>query len=136
MSNWNQNIIEEFRANAGQVGGFFAGKPLLLLHHIGAKTETERISPLAYLALDNGYAVFASAAGSDKNPDWFHNLKAHPDVKIEVGTDTVAVHARVAGGAEHDRIWEAQTQVWPQFADYEKKTKRDVIPIVVLEPAN
>jgi len=133
MSDWNQGIIEEFRANSGKVGGMFEGAPLLLLHHVGARTGTERVNPLMYQAVDGGYAVFASKAGADTNPDWFYNLKANPEIKVETGTGTTAVKARVATGDEHERIWSKQKQDWPQFAEYERQTSRDVIPVVVLE---
>jgi deazaflavin-dependent oxidoreductase (nitroreductase family) len=133
VSDWNSNIIDEFRDNEGKVGGMFEGAPLLLLHHVGAKTETERVTPLMYQALDGGYAVFASKAGADTNPDWLHNVKANPETKVEVGAEIVAVMARVAEGDEHDRIWSKQKQDWPQFAKYENKTARDVIPVVILE---
>ena len=133
MSDWNSNIIDEFRDNEGKVGGMFEGAPLLLLHHVGARTETERVTPLMYQSIDGGYAVFASKAGADTNPDWLHNVKANPETKVEVGTEIVAMIARVADGDEHDRIWSKQKQDWPQFAKYENKTARDVIPVVVLE---
>ncbi|MCH8983720.1 MAG: nitroreductase family deazaflavin-dependent oxidoreductase [Acidobacteria bacterium] len=133
MSDWNSNIIDEFRDNEGKVGGMFEGAPLLLLHHVGARTETERVTPLMYQSIDGGYAVFASKAGADTNPDWLHNVKANPETKVEVGTEIVAVIARVADGDEHDRIWSKQKQDWPQFAKYENKTARDVIPVVILE---
>lgn len=134
MSDWNAGIIDEFRANEGRVGGMFEGAPLLLLHHTGAKTGTERVTPLMYQAVDGGYAIFASKAGADTNPDWFHNISANPETRVEIGTDTVSVVARRAGGDEHDRIWEEQKSSWPQFAEYEQKTARDVIPVIVLEP--
>ena len=133
MSDWNSNIIDEFRDNEGKVGGMFEGAPLLLLHHVGARTETERVTPLMYQSIDGGYAVFASKAGADTNPDWLHNVKANSETKVEVGTEIVTVTARVADGDEHDRIWSKQKQDWPQFAEYENKTARDVIPVVVLE---
>lgn len=132
MSNWNDNIIEEFRVNNGTAGGVFEGKPLLLLHHYGARTGTERVSPLMYQTVAGGYAVFASKGGSDSNPDWYHNLVANPETKIEVEREIVAVAARVVEGEERDRIWSTQKQEWQQFADYERKTNRDVIPVVVL----
>lgn len=135
MSDWNDNIIGEFRANEGVVGGVFEGKPILLLHHKGARTGTERVNPLMYQRVGDAYAIFASKAGADTNPDWFHNLKAHPEVAIEVGTDKVDVHARVVEGAEHDTIWDRQKREFPQFAEYEEKTSRDRIPVIVLEPA-
>ena len=134
MSEWNKGIIEEFRANEGKVGGGFEGRPLLLLHHSGARTGTNRVSPLMYQKVDAGYAVFASKAGADDNPDWVHNLKANPATRIEVGTETLEVTARVAQGDEHDSIWERQKREQPQFAEYEVKTSRDRIPVVLLEP--
>ena len=133
MSDWNAGIIDEFRANDGRVGGMFEGAPLLLLHHVGARTGTERVSPLMYQGLNGDFAVFASKAGADTNPDWFHNLLANPQTKVEVGVNTTTVRARLAEGEEHDRIWEQQKEAWPQFAEYERETSRDVIPVVVLE---
>ena len=133
MSDRNQGIIDEFRANGGKVGGFFEGRNLLLLHHVGARTQTERISPLAYLQIEGGFAVFASKGGADTNPDWLYNVIANPETKVEVGDETIAVVARVAEGEEHDRIWGAQVAAWPQFGEYEKRTARDRIPVVVLE---
>ena len=132
MSDWNANIIHEFRTNDGVVGGVFEGAPLLLLHHEGAKTGTERISPLMYQARGDHFAVFASKGGAPTNPDWFHNVVANPDTTVEVGTETVAVRARVAEGAEHDEIWTKQKTEWPAFGKYEAKTDRR-IPVVVLE---
>lgn len=133
MSDWNKQIIDEFRSNEGRVGGMFEGKPLLLLHHRGAKTGIERISPLMYQQVDGAYAVFASKAGAPSNPDWLHNLMANPDVAVEVGSDTIAVRARVADDGERTPIWERQKEDHPQFADYEASTDR-TIPVVMLEP--
>jgi len=134
VSDWNENIIEEFRANGGKVGGMFEGAPLVLLHHVGAKTGTERVTPLMYQTVDDGYAVFASKAGADDNPDWYYNVTANGETTAEIGTQTVAVVARVAEGEEHDRIWTKQKREWPQFAEYEEKTARTVFPVVILEP--
>lgn len=134
MSDWNKDIIEEFRGNDGNVGGMFEGRPLLLLHHVGAKSGTERVSPLMYQALDDGFAIFASKGGADQNPAWFHNLKSNPETTVEIGTDTVTVRARVAEGEEHDRIWAQQKRDFSFFAEYEQKTSRSKIPVVVLEP--
>jgi deazaflavin-dependent oxidoreductase (nitroreductase family) len=132
MNDWNQQIITEFRANAGKVGGRFEGAPLLLLHHTGAKTGTERVNPMMYQALGDDFAVFASKAGAPTNPDWYHNLVAHPDATVEVGTENYRVVARVASGDERDRIWEKQKREYPGFAEYEAKTTRQ-IPVVILE---
>ena len=134
MSDWNKQIIDEFRENDGEVGGSFEGKPLLLLHHEGARTGKERVSPLMYQAVDGGYAVFASKGGADSNPDWYHNIMANPATKVEVGAEVVDVEARRAEGDEYRRIWERQKSEYPFFAEYEEKTARDHIPVVVLEP--
>ncbi|MGV9211944.1 nitroreductase family deazaflavin-dependent oxidoreductase [Micromonospora sp. RB23] len=132
MSGWNEKIIAEFRANGGQVGGQFAGAPLLLLHTLGAKSGQPRVNPMMYREVDGGYAVFASKAGAPTNPDWYHNLLANPQVQAEIGTDKVKLIARVATGEERERIWNAQKTAYPGFADYERKTTRQ-IPVVVLE---
>lgn len=135
MADWNQSVIEEFRANDGRVGGNFEGRTLLLLHHRGAKTGTERVNPLAYQRLsDDSVAIFASMGGAPKHPDWLHNVVANPDVSIEIGTESFPARARVATGEERDAIWERQKTEWPGFAEYEEKTKgiRE-IPVVVLE---
>ncbi len=133
--NWNSAIIDEFRANGGAVGGDFAGAPLLLLHTTGAKSGQERVNPVMYRAEGNALVVFASKAGADTNPDWFHNLRANPLVRVEVGTDTRDVVARIADQDERARLWTAQKNDWPGFADYEKRTDRQ-IPVVILEPAS
>jgi deazaflavin-dependent oxidoreductase (nitroreductase family) len=134
VNDWNSKIIEEFRANGGQVGGQFAGAPLLLLHTEGAKTGAERVNPMMYRKVGDGYAVFASKAGAPDNPAWYHNLLANPRVRAEIGTGTAEFTARVATGEERERIWSAQKQEYPGFADYERKTTRQ-IPVVILEPA-
>ena len=130
---WNRKIIEEFRANQGKVGGPFEGAPLLLLHHKGAKTGQERVSPVAYQDLGGGrVAVFASKGGAPDNPAWYHNVVANPDVTIEIGTETVPAKARIPDDAERAPIWEKQKQLMPGFAEYEQKTSRE-IPVVLLE---
>jgi deazaflavin-dependent oxidoreductase (nitroreductase family) len=135
MSDWNTQTIEEFRANGGKVGGNFEGAPLLLLHTTGAKTGQERVNPMMYQDLGDGrLAVFASYAGLDMNPAWYHNLIAHPDVTAEIGTATRAFRARTAPTGEREPIWQKQKHDYPGFADYEKKTSRE-IPVVILEPA-
>lgn len=134
MSDWNTKVIEEFRATGGKVGGQFDGAPLLLLHSTGAKSGQDRVAPVMYLADGDDLVVFASKAGADTNPDWFHNLKANPDTRVEIGPDTVAVRARVAEGEERDRLFDRQKAAYPGFADYEAGTDR-VIPVVVLERA-
>ena len=132
-ADFNAQIIEEFHANQGRVGGMFEGLPLLLLHHTGAKSGKSRINPLAYQADDGRYVVFASKGGAPTNPDWYHNLKAHPNVTVEVGTDTIDVVASEATGEERDRLYRTQAERTPQFAEYQQKTDR-VIPVMVLTP--
>jgi deazaflavin-dependent oxidoreductase (nitroreductase family) len=134
MSDWNSKIIEEFRANGGKVGGPFEGGPLLLLHTTGAKSGQQRVNPVMYQQVAGGYAVFASKGGAPVNPDWYHNLLAHPNVQAEIGTRTVDLVARVAESEERERIWAAQKAANPGFADYERQTSRQ-IPVIVLEPA-
>ncbi|HEY9311517.1 nitroreductase family deazaflavin-dependent oxidoreductase [Williamsia sp.] len=132
---FNDDIIAEFRANDGKVGGNFEGAPILLLHHQGVKSGKKYIAPLVYQAGNDGVTyVFASFAGAPEDPQWFRNLKATPDTSVEIGTETIAVTASEVTGADRDRIWAQQASVMPGFSDYEKKTTR-VIPVVALTPA-
>ena len=131
---FNARIIEEFRANEGRVGGPFEGGRLLLLHHVGARTGTPRINPLMYSRDGDRYVIFASKGGAPSNPAWYHNLMANPNTTIEVGTDKIDVVASEATGSEHDRLYGAQAESSPQFAEYQAKTDR-VIPVVLLTPA-
>ena len=133
-NDWNQKIIDEFRSAGGKVGGQFAGAPLLLLTSTGAKTAKKHTTPMMYLAEGDRLAVFASKAGAPTNPDWYHNLVAHPRASVEVGTDTFEVDAEVAGRAERDRLYAIQAERYPGFAEYENKTER-VIPVVILRRA-
>jgi deazaflavin-dependent oxidoreductase (nitroreductase family) len=132
-NDWNTRVIEEFRANDGKVEAF-PDNNLLLLHHTGAKSGQDRVTPLAYQPVDGGYAIFASKAGAPDKPAWFYNLKTNPNATIEIGTDTVPVTARVTGPEEREPIWTRQKQDQPGFAGYEQKTSRQ-IPVVILEPA-
>jgi deazaflavin-dependent oxidoreductase (nitroreductase family) len=134
MSDFNQGIVDEFRANAGVVGGYFEGRTMLLVHHTGAKSGKEYITPLVYQQLDGGdMAIFASYGGAPKDPSWFHNIVANPELTVEVGTETFGVKARVAEGEERDRIWEQQKIDVPGFAEYEGKAAPRQIPVIVLE---
>jgi len=133
MSDFNARIIDEFRANAGKVGGPFEGAPMLLLHTTGARSGDERVHPLVYRSEGEDLVVFGSKGGAPTHPAWFHNLVANPDATVEVGTRTLPVRARVAEGDERDRIWSAQKADMPGFADYERNTGR-TIPVIVLEP--
>jgi deazaflavin-dependent oxidoreductase (nitroreductase family) len=129
----NQKIIEEFRANGGQVRGRFAGAPMLLLHHTGRRSGVERVNPMMYQQVGEAYAVFASKAGADVDPDWYHNLRANPEAIIEVGTRRVPVRARVLDQTEREPIWRTQKSRYPGFQAYEDKTDR-TIPVILLEP--
>ena len=133
MSDWNAQTIAEFRANHGKVGGHFEGAPLLILHHRGAKTGKQRVYPVMYLKDGERYLVFASKGGADTSPDWYHNLKAHPDIEIEVGDAKLKVRAEEVKGPERDRLYARQASLYPQFGEYQLKTKR-VIPVVALTP--
>jgi deazaflavin-dependent oxidoreductase (nitroreductase family) len=129
---WNREVIEEFRANEGRVGGRFEGAPMVLLHTTGAKSGRERVNPLMYLPDGDRIVVFASKGGAPGNPDWYHNLLANPAVTVEVGTETRPATARVVGRAERDTLYAEQAKLYPQFGEYEKLTTR-TIPVVVLE---
>jgi len=130
-SDFNRRIIEEFRANAGTVGGPFEGAPMLLLHHVGAKSGTRRVNPLVYLPDGDRYVIIASKGGAPKHPDWYHNLVANPETTIEVGTETIPVRAEVITGEERDRLYARQAADRPAFAEYQAKTKRR-IPVIAL----
>jgi deazaflavin-dependent oxidoreductase (nitroreductase family) len=132
-ADFNAKIIDEFRANEGRVSGMFEQMPLLLLHHTGARSGTARVNPLAYQADDGRYVIFASKAGAPTNPDWYHNLKAHPNVTIEVGADTIDVVADEATGEERERLYGTQAERTPMFAEYAQKAGR-TIPVMVLTP--
>jgi deazaflavin-dependent oxidoreductase (nitroreductase family) len=111
MENFNDKVIKEFRENDGKVGGMFEGAPVLLLHHAGAKTGTERVNPLMYQPVGDSFAIFASKGGAPTNPDWYYNLAAHPDTTIELGSGTVKVRAREASPDERGPIWEKQKEL-------------------------
>jgi deazaflavin-dependent oxidoreductase (nitroreductase family) len=133
IGDYNQKIIDEFRANGGDPPSWSGNSPLLLVHHRGARSGAERVNPVAYLEDNGRYAIFASKAGAPNNPAWYHNLRAHPETTIEVGGDTVAVTAHEVTGEERDRLFAAQVQHSPQFAEYQQKTDR-LIPVLVLTP--
>ncbi len=130
-NDFNTQIIEEFRANEGVVGGPFEGAPLLLLTTTGAKSGEPRTSPMMYRSEDERMFVFASKAGAPTNPDWYHNLVATPEVTVEVGVERFGARAIEVRGAERDRIYAAQATEYPGFAEYEAKTDR-IIPVVEL----
>ena len=128
---FNGRIITQYRKNHGQVGGFFKGAPLLLLHHTGAHSGKSRINPVMYLKDGERYLVFASNNGANNNPDWYYNLKAHPDTRIEVGDDTIDARAEEVSGVERDSLYERQASLYPRFAKYQHRAKRK-IPVIAL----
>jgi len=136
MRDFNTAIIEEFRANEGRVGGPFEGTPVVLVHHKGRRSGVERVNPLVYQKVGDGWAVFGSVAGAPKHPDWYLNLLAEPRTTIEVGTETIEVIARDTSGDERDEIFDRQKTTAPIFADYQAKTGGRIIPVVVFERAN
>lgn len=131
LNEQNARIIDEFRANGGKVGGNFEGAPVLLLHTTGARSGQERVNPMMYLDWEGSRFVFASKAGADVHPDWYHNLRAHPSVTVEVGSDTYRATAVPVTGDERDRIYAEQARRYPGFAEYQEKTSR-TIPVVEL----
>ena len=137
MSDFNDQVIADFNSSGGKPGGYFKNAPVLLLHTIGAKSGLERTSPLMYLPDGHDrWFVFASYAGGPKDPAWFHNLVVHPELDISVGDGTtitrVPVRARVLEGAERDATYAKQASLFPQFAEYERKTTRETIPVIEL----
>ncbi len=135
MSDWNTKIIEEFRANEGRVGGPFEGAPMILVHHIGAKSGTERVTPLVYFPEGDGNMIIvASKAGAPTNPDWYHNLKANPNVDVEVGTETFPVTAAEVEDPERAEVWTRVVATNPGFGEYQEKTTR-IIPLIRLTRA-
>jgi deazaflavin-dependent oxidoreductase (nitroreductase family) len=132
MNDFNQQVIDDFRANGGECGGPFAGVPMVIVHHTGAKSGIVRHAPLTYLPDGDDVVIFASKGGDPTNPDWYHNLIANPDTVIELGTDLVDVHVREATGTERDELFERQKVAMPPFVGYEAATTR-VIPVLVLE---
>lgn len=125
MSDWNTNIINEFRANAGRVGGPFEGAPMILVHHRGRKTGRDLVTPTMYLADEQDPAVvyiFASKAGAPTNPDWYYNLTTAGKADAEIGTETYPVIVTEVTGADRDRIFAEQARRYPGFAEYAEKT--------------
>ena len=132
MGDFNAKVIEEFRANEGRVGGPFEGAAMILIHHVGARTGTVRVSPLRYFPQDDGsMLVVASKGGAPDNPDWFHNVRANPRFEVEVGTETFTVDAEELTHDERDEVWPALVAEAPGFGGYQDKTER-IIPVVRL----
>ncbi|HYJ59924.1 MAG TPA: nitroreductase family deazaflavin-dependent oxidoreductase [Actinomycetota bacterium] len=133
MSDRNQGIIDEFRANHGTVGGYFEGRTLLLLTHRGATSGTVRTNPLAYRREGDRIFIFGSKGGAPSHPDWFRNIVANPDVTVEIGDDRFPATAVQVTGAERDEIYDRQGQDWPAFAGYQRELER-TIPVIELVP--
>jgi deazaflavin-dependent oxidoreductase (nitroreductase family) len=132
MTEFNQKVIEEFRANGGKVGGAFAGAPMIIVTHTGAKSGKAHTTPLVYSMDGDRFVIIASKAGAPTNPAWYHNLIAHPEVTVEVGAERFPARAVEARGAERDRLFDAQARLMPQFNEYKKNTTR-TIPVFTLE---
>ncbi|HUY28561.1 MAG TPA: nitroreductase family deazaflavin-dependent oxidoreductase [Candidatus Binataceae bacterium] len=132
MNEFNQRVIEEFRANAGKVGGPSAAASMILLTTKGAKSGRSFTTPLVYTRDGDRIVIIASKAGAPKNPDWYHNLVANPVVTVEVGTEKFSARAAVTSGAERERLFNAQAAMMPVFNEYRQKTTRQ-IPVFVLE---
>lgn len=131
-NHWNKAIIEEFRANGGEVKGHqFPGSPLLLLHTIGAKSGKKHVNPAAYIMEGDQYVIIASMAGAPKHPDWYYNLLTNPTVTVEAGTEQFQAIAKVVDEPERTRLYNKMAAVRPSFTEYQKKTTR-VIPVIAL----
>jgi deazaflavin-dependent oxidoreductase (nitroreductase family) len=129
---FNDNLIAEYRANGGKVSGMFADAPLLLLTTIGARSGQPRVAPLAYTTDNGKFVIIASKGGAPTNPDWYHNLRANPEVTVELGTETFPARASVPEGPERQRLFDQMVAQMPGFGEYQKNTARQ-IPVVVLE---
>ena len=123
-----------FRASGRRLGTEFGGLHFLFMHHLGAKTGQQRVTPLVYVEDGDNLAIIASKGGDHRHPVWFHNLKAHPDVRVELRDEVRDVHARIADGDERQRIWRKAVDIWPDYERYQRRAPHRKIPVVVLEP--
>lgn len=130
-TSFNPDVIAEFRANGGRVGGQWQGAHLLLLHTAGAKSGQQRVNPLGRFDIDDKIVVVGSYAGADVNPAWVHNLRAHPRARIETGDETFDVEARELSGSEREAAWQHIATVVPSFAQYQQQTSR-ILPLFEL----
>jgi deazaflavin-dependent oxidoreductase (nitroreductase family) len=128
---WNAAIIKEFRANAGKVGGPFAGRTLLILHTVGAKSGKKHTNPVAYVTDGDRFVIVASKGGAPTNPDWYYNIVANPRVEVEVGTEQFSAVATITTEPERTRLYNKMVEMMPGFAEYRKKTTR-IIPVILL----
>lgn len=132
FNEFNRQVIAEFRANGGKAGGAVEGYPLVLVHHVGAKSGARRVTPLVPYVDGDRIFIFASKGGSPEHPAWFHNLVANPDTEAEYGAERFPVVARVLSGDERDEVYAKHAVLQPQFADYQQRTDR-VIPVIELQ---
>lgn len=133
FASFNEQLIEDFRANGGKAtSGPFVGRPLLILTTVGARSGESRENPLVYTRDGERYVVIASKGGAPTNPSWYHNLLANPEVTLEVLEERFTARAGVAEGEERDRLYQAQAELMPGFAEYQRRTTRQ-IPVIVLE---
>jgi len=132
FKDFNRNLIDEFRSNNGKVGGMFEGAPLLLLTTTGAKTGTARVAPLAYTMDNDRFVVIASKGGAPSHPDWYYNLRTNPEVTVEVGTEAFPARATIQHGEERQRLFDQMSQKMPNFAEYQRNTRRE-LPVILLE---
>ena len=135
QQDWNKTVIKEFRANQGKVGGYFQNIPLLLLHTTGAKSGKQRVNPVAYIKDGDRYVVIASKGGAPSHPDWYHNLAANPDVRVEVGTESFDARATITEEPERTKLFTQVETLYPGFKEYRMKTDR-VIPVITLTRTN
>ena len=132
FNDFNKGIVDEFRANGGVMGGPFDGAPMILITHTGAKSGVERTSPLVYSKDGSDIVIIASMGGAPTSPAWFHNIKANPQVGVEIGTESYTASAAIlTEGPERQRLFDQQAELMPNFKEYQEKTDR-VIPVVVL----
>jgi deazaflavin-dependent oxidoreductase (nitroreductase family) len=130
---YNDQVIEEFRQNAGRVGGWLAGTPVVLIHHVGARSGTTYVTPLAYQALRGGLVIVGSNGGSPVEPGWCENLRAHPRIDVEVGTETLAVLAQELDGVDRADVWPVLVAGAPVLGEHQEKTTRR-FPVFLLTP--
>jgi len=135
MDELNQGVIREFRANQGKVGGPMEEMPILLLTMTGAKTGRSLTRPLCYSRDEDRLVIIASYGGAPRNPPWYHNLTANPEVTVEVGAEKFKARATETSGSERQRLFDAQARLMPFFNDYQKKTKRQ-LPVLILTRAD
>lgn len=130
-NDFNTQVINEFRANEGKVGGMFEGAPMILITTTGAKSGQPRVAPLVYTKDGDRYVIIASKGGAPTNPDWYYNIAANPEITVEVGTESFPGHAEIAPEPERTRLFDAQAALMPGFRDYQNNTDR-IIPVVTI----